>query len=715
VYYYYHFRYVLTFTLLFLLSFQFFAQAQSFEVKNGTLDLRQYSFNNQPISLDGDWEFYWQKFIFSSDFDTIKHKHFLEVPSKWTGMDWNGGKLTGTGYGTYRLRVLLKPEKDRRLALRITGASNAYTLLVNDKLLGENGKIGTSIETSKPQYRSQIYDFEANTDTLTIIFQISNFHYRSGGLWESIEFGTFKNLQEKREKSLFSDLILIGGIFIMGLYHFGIYLQRREEKSNFYFSILCVAVVFRIMSIGDRLLTYFMPNFNWELLIKIEFISAIVSLISLSYFFYWLFPKEFSKKVMRTILIVEAVFALIFLLFPAHISSNMVMYHNYTTFIILICNVVVISLAVFHKRKGSITLAVGFCVGSIFVVNDMLHNMGIVNTGNTVPFGMLIFFFSQALLLSSYSSNAFKNVLKLSKELVETNQNLEAKIMERTAEIKESNEELKQIVEELNSTLELAKNQKLEIEKQSKNTTSSINYAKRIQNAMLPTYEELGKAFPNSFVFYKPKDIVSGDFYWCAEKNDKQVLIVADCTGHGIPGAFISLLGISTIYQLIFFHAITSPEIALNELNNDIRRSLRQKDNGMHDGMDIAVCVIDRKNGILEYAGACRPLYYVQNKQVYEIKGDKFCVGGGNDVRIFTKHTIDISQATALYMFSDGYQDQYGEESKKKLGAKFLKEILFEIHQEPAELQGGILEKKFELWKGNERQIDDVLVMGVML
>lgn len=700
---------------LILLGCQSFAQAQSFEIKDATIDLRKYAFEKEVIRLDGAWAFYWQKFIFSSDFDTLKKKHFLEVPSRWKGLDWYGEALGGKGYGSYRLRILLKAEYPARLALRITGASNAYTLLVNDKPLGKNGKIGTSLETSEPQYRSQIYDFEVNSDTLNVIFHVSNFHYRTGGLWESVELGTFEALQEKREKLLFFDLLLIGGIFIMGLYHLGIYLQRKEDRSSLYFSVLCIAVVLRIMSIGERLITYFIPTFDWELLIKIEFISAITGLISLSYFFSWLFPQEAPKKLVRIILAIEGAFGLLFLLFPARISSEAVTYHNYVTFGILIVNLVVAFLAVFRKREGATTLAFGFGIGSIFVVNDILHNMEVVNTGNTVPFGMFVFFFSQALLLSSRSSKAFKNVLYLSEELKDTNHNLEEKVASRTTQLKDSNEELKQTIEELHSILELSKNQRFEIENQNKNITSSINYAKRIQDAMLPTSEELKKAFPNSFVFYKPKDIVSGDFYWCAEKYGKHILIAADCTGHGIPGAFMSLLGLSTIYQLVFFYGITSPEIILYELNNSIRKSLRQENNRMHEGMDIAICVIDVKAKKLEYAGAHRPLYYVQNRQVSEIKGDRLYVGGGIDERIFTKYTIDISSPTSLYMFSDGYQDQYGEENKKKLGARFFKEMLFEVHQEPADLQGKILEERFDWWKGKEKQIDDVLVMGVVL
>jgi serine phosphatase RsbU (regulator of sigma subunit) len=302
------------------------------------------------------------------------------------------------------------------------------------------------------------------------------------------------------------------------------------------------------------------------------------------------------------------------------------------------------------------------------------------------------------------------------KLILEQNTILEGKVKERTTELHEANEELKQTVEELNSTLELAKHQKIEIETQNKNITASINYAKRIQDAILPLQEQVFQALPNSFIFYKPKDIVSGDFYWFAQRNQKQILVVADCTGHGIPGAFMSLLGTSIIHQLVYLQGIISPDMLLYELNNSIRKILKQDVNSkMQEGMDIAICTIDQHNKKIEYAGAHRPLYYIQNRQVFEIKGDRLYVGGGNKEKIFTKHTVDVSQPTALYLFSDGYQDQYGEESKKKLGAKFFKEMLFEIHQQPADLQGRILKERLAWWQGNEKPIDDVLVVGVML
>jgi serine phosphatase RsbU (regulator of sigma subunit) len=711
-----HLKHILAFLCAVSLLFSSLsAQAQTVEAKDGILDLRNFPIEKQIAVLDGDWSFYWERLMNVHDFDTVGQQTFQKVPSMWRGSLWQGKALGRDGYASYRLKVLLPKGNHKRLGLRVGRVNSSYVLLVNDTVVGGNGQLGESIETEIPQHLLKVYEFEVSKDTLDIVFHVANFHYHTGGLRDSVELSSPANLRESRELALFLDFVLIGSILMIGLYHLSIYFQRKEDKSNLYFFILCFAVALRIISSGERVLTYFIPDFNWEMLIKMEFVSAMVGLIYLSYFFRWLFPKDYWTWLIKLIVGVEFAFLLIFILLPARFSSYAIPYHNYTAFAILLANLVVVVLAAVRKREGSLILVWGFALGAFFVANDILHNLNVVHTGSTAPIGLLAFFFSQALLLSNLSSKAFKKVLDLSDKLEETNRSLEEKVRERTLQLQESNEELNQIVEELNISLELAENQKHEIEVQNKNITASINYAKRIQEAMLPIKEELMVAFPESFIFYKPKDIVSGDFYWFAEKEGKQILVVADCTGHGIPGAFMSVVGLCIVNQLVNLHEIISPEKILHDLNEGIRKILRQETNKQHEGMDISVCVIDKARFILEYAGAHRPLYYIQHSQLNEIKGNRISVGGGNDERTFNKHTIDISSPTVFYLFSDGFQDQYGGESKKKVGAKLFKEMLFEVHSQDVTTQGAALEEKFELWQGEEKQIDDVLVVGVRL
>lgn len=259
-----------------------------------------------------------------------------------------------------------------------------------------------------------------------------------------------------------------------------------------------------------------------------------------------------------------------------------------------------------------------------------------------------------------------------------------------------------------------------EIEKQNKNIKSSINYAKRIQEAMLPKPDQQKNLLGDSFILFKPRDSVSGDFYWMTEiknwYNPDVVFAAADCTGHGVPGAFMSLIGINSLNGIIT-RGIAEPDLILHELDSEIRNALQQEVTGNNDGMDIALCIYRKEKNIIEYSGAKNPLVYVQNNELFQIKGDVHSIGGQKSKKEFNykKHTVLIDQPTTLYMFSDGYRDQFGGEQGGKFMSKKFNQLLLEIHHLPLNEQMEILNKTFEDWKGKGPQTDDVLVMGIKL
>lgn len=260
-------------------------------------------------------------------------------------------------------------------------------------------------------------------------------------------------------------------------------------------------------------------------------------------------------------------------------------------------------------------------------------------------------------------------------------------------------------------------NQNKIIEKRNEDITASINYAKRIQDAYLPSSERIAKYLPEHFIFFKPRDIVSGDFYWFAEVEKKIVLAAVDCTGHGVPGAFMSLIGNNLLNQIVLNMGVTMPEVILSAMNAGINEVLQQKQTQNRDSMDVALCVIDLKNKVLEFAGAKSPLLYIQHNQLYFIKGNRSTVGDidREDVKIFVKHTIDISIPTTFYIFSDGFPDQFGGSENKKFLTKNLKELLFSIHQRPMREQETLVQATFRDWIGDYSQIDDVTVIGVKI
>jgi serine phosphatase RsbU (regulator of sigma subunit)/tetratricopeptide (TPR) repeat protein len=288
----------------------------------------------------------------------------------------------------------------------------------------------------------------------------------------------------------------------------------------------------------------------------------------------------------------------------------------------------------------------------------------------------------------------------------------------------------KRDIEDKNAELEIHqkaiedKNKK--IEKINKNITGSINYASRIQKAMLPKPELFKDFFKDAFVFFKPREKVSGDFYWISKNDEEEKVIVAavDCTGHGVPGAFMSLIGNSYLNQIINTQKITTPDLILNLLHINIRLSLNQEENQSRDGMDIALCVIDYKNNTIEFSGARNPMFFILNNELVQVRGDNMDIGGmqREKERRFNKQVIPIEKGMCLYLFSDGYQDQFGGKDRQKYMRKRFKEYLLEIHKLPMDEQRYVLEQNFEKWRdcgdGSGSicdQIDDVLVIGLQL
>lgn len=254
------------------------------------------------------------------------------------------------------------------------------------------------------------------------------------------------------------------------------------------------------------------------------------------------------------------------------------------------------------------------------------------------------------------------------------------------------------------------------ITRQKQEITDSIKYASRIQTAVLPSSALISDVLPDHFVLFLPRDIVSGDFYWMTQKNDKIVLVAADSTGHGVPGAFMSMLGVSFLYEIVNKESILQPAEILNNLRNLIKTTLSQtgKIEEQKDGMDISLCVIDKQNQRLEWAGAYNPLYQIRNGELIEYKADKMPVAVHiNDFNLFTNHEIEYQPGDAFYMFSDGYADQFGGTDGRKFMLKRLKETLLSIWEKPMAEQKEILHKIHMDWRGEQNdQVDDILIIG---
>ena len=283
----------------------------------------------------------------------------------------------------------------------------------------------------------------------------------------------------------------------------------------------------------------------------------------------------------------------------------------------------------------------------------------------------------------------------------------------------EKNELLKHNNEEITA-------KKIEIETQHEEIKASINYAKRIQNAILPSNSLIQKNLPDSFVFYKPKDIVAGDFYWMhllpqpngwEVDGDVVLFAVADCTGHGVPGAIVSVVCNNALNQSVKEFGITQPNLILNKTRELVIETFSESTENVQDGMDIALCSLNVKTHQLQYAGANNPIWIIRSdtNEVEEIKATKEPIGNSQVMNDFTNHAIQLQKNDTIYIFSDGYADQFGGERGKKFKYKPFMELLLSMVNEPLDKQKELLNNHFEQWKGDLEQVDDVCIIGVRI
>ena len=274
---------------------------------------------------------------------------------------------------------------------------------------------------------------------------------------------------------------------------------------------------------------------------------------------------------------------------------------------------------------------------------------------------------------------------------------------------------IRKLLREKEQAMDLIEIQKGELELRDKNITDSLIYAQRIQEALLPSETYFRKHFEDSFILFKPKNIVSGDFYWIEEKGEKVFVVAADCTGHGVPGALMSMIGLEIIEKTINEDNIEIPSKILAIMNKGLEKTFsREKNIGtiIRDGMDIGLCVIDRKRKKVEYAGAFLPLYLIRNNSLIEIKADKIIIGMNHEGISYVDHEIDLKEDDIFYLFSDGYVDQFGGSDNRKFMYRRFRYLLLTIHRFPVNDQKAILEENIKTWMGTNEQVDDITVLG---
>jgi PAS domain S-box-containing protein len=393
-------------------------------VINAVLDLNNWDLKeNGPIDLTGEWEFYWNQHLTPKDFSKSNppaKTDLIYVPGSWNGHFSEGKPLSGDGYATYRMKVLMNNQKGR-LAFNLLDIGTAYTVFVNGEKISSAGIAGKTIETTVPSFSREVSDFISNTNIVEIVLQVSNFHHRLGGAWEGIQFGTENQIRKIRERSLAFDLFLCGSILIISLYHFCLYFLRKDDRSMLYFGIFCFLIVLRLLSTGDRYLLLLFPFIDWEFTVKIEYLSFYLAVPFFGLFLHSVFKRKFSLRMLRGIQVLGILFSCIVLLAPARFYSNTVQLYQIITVIGCIYGVYVLVLALVRKTEGAFLFFLGFIVLVFTVISDIMYSRMVTQTGYYTPLGLLIFISFQSFLLSRRFSMAFNTIEKQSQELKETN------------------------------------------------------------------------------------------------------------------------------------------------------------------------------------------------------------------------------------------------------------------------------------------------------
>lgn len=509
-----------------------------------------------------------------------------------------------------------------------------------------------------------------------------------------------------------------GALAIMLLYNLFIFLSLRDLNYLVYsLAILSTLVVFS--SVSGYSFKYVFPNFP---ALNVYIIKGFMGLLVL--FMTW-FSRSFLEIKKINIWLDRWFMVLMALGGMGFLSAVTGLSYNFPNRVVSLFSLSVCVVAIWALRKKVVAARFyalawfSYIAGGVAIT---LRNSGSLPMNTFTTHAAEVGSMIEIVLLSLALAERYRQYRKekeAATELAlkiqeEANENLEVKVKERTEELQQANVNVNQINEELYSTLETVQKQSESLAHMHGEIQSSINYAKRIQQAMLPRAEEFKRFFEEYFILFQPRDTVSGDFYFLVEEEGRVFLGAVDCTGHGVPGGFVSMVGMHLLQEIILERHEKDPAKILDILHYAVQRSLHQKESGNQDGMDAALVCISPAEKKMEFAGARNPLLGLQGEKVIHIPGERQSIGGQQDLRPFVTHTLMLDGNGRFFLYSDGFQDQFGgKENRKYMSQHFRQRLIDAAHLPMEDIQQN-LQTELEEWmqRGKEAQIDDILVLG---
>ncbi|WP_448520420.1 7TM diverse intracellular signaling domain-containing protein [Rhodoflexus sp.] len=528
------------------------------------------------------------------------------------------------------------------------------------------------------------------------------------------------------EQTQMADTILfliVGALLSLGCYNAFLFVSTRN-KAYLYYVAYIFSLTLAILAYNGIFYQYFIPNRPEETRLMFNLFVCFAEVSSIQFALRFLAIREYSPTVYRIALWLQAfVIGLTCFIIYANYGPSDSMYYwslRMISWMIIFFACSMIALGIWrtlHRYRPAYFYLMAWTLFLLSTILISMRQAGLVQDSFLTTYAFQIAAVLEALTLSL----GLADLINIQRRQINKAQTQTIALLQENEKIiQNQNTLLEQRVQErteaLNQVLDALNTQNANLDRINRNMQDSVRYASYIQNAILPQPQKISECLDDHFIYFAPRNVVSGDFYFVEKRNDMTIVAAVDCTGHGVPGAMVSMMGYDTLNEIVNKREITRPDLVLAEMHKGISQKLNQRETRNRDGMDMSVVAIDHAADVMYFAGAKNPIIYFQNGEKHIIKGDRYSIGGdlGGRSSTYGLHTIPLVGDTAFYLFSDGYQDQFGGAEQRKLGAARMQQMLADIHTLPMQEQFEHMKTGIEHWReaAQEEQTDDILLIG---
>ncbi len=658
------------------------------KLEKGVLDLRTLPFDeNHRIELDGEWKFFYEKFLNPALSDTLSMEPdtYINVPESWQGKEISGRILPRSGYATFQMHLFLSEEaRQEEWRILIPDIASSYRFYIDGVLVSQMGEPSSDPALDESKIKRRLITFSPKRERTEFLFHISNYENNFGGFWEIPVLAPKGILERDNVIGTARELFLLGALLIMGLYHFGLFYFRQKEKPILFFATFCLLIGIRVGLTGSRYFLEVYPNFPWGMAFRLEFASYYFATTSFLLFIHYLFHEDSNKRIVKLLVFLTIPFYFS-LLFPTSYYTYLVFGYQALSFSIILYSLYLNGKAIKNKRENAYLFLFGVGILASGVAYDIIQHSSNLRALSLTPYALLCFIFTQALILSNRIANAFSNSehltdsLRISNEsLTALTESLETKVEERTSE--------------LNKTLQRLK--------------KDLTIAKRIQSKILP---DPSLEFPELkvSVYFFPRDEVGGDFYdYFLVQEGVIRLFLADATGHGIQAGLYTM-AIKSEYESIK-RILTKTDDLLKHLNTKIQTKFM----GLKMVFSCIVIDLDLNKGKLYYssAGHLKQVFFHNGKPLaLERSGN---IIGLKRIQEFGHQELDFNPGDRIYLYTDGISEQKNEQ-RVEYGEDRILSVLQANLDESLEKSVGHLIGDLGEFQGNADQEDDESLLAV--